>query len=173
VVDDDDQPFVEGNHIFVSISARNDGHAPAGLRAATVSTHVALQTMRTDDVSGTIAAVNGIQARMADVLGRKAPELRIRASMTASPRTWKRFVGRSEGAVGGPPRVAGLASYRDVGAQSLSPDHPQLWLVGDSVFPGQSILATAVGGERLARVVLKHLGHEAGRLRSESPRGAS
>jgi len=173
VVDDDDQPFVEGNHIFVSISARNDGHAPAGLRAATVSTHVALQTMRTDDVSGTIAAVNGIQARMADVLDRKAPELRIRASMTASPRTWKRFVGRSEGAVGGPPRVAGLSSYRDVGAQALSPDHPHLWLVGDSVFPGQSILATAVGGERLARVVLKKLEDDDGKLRSKSPRGAS
>ena len=30
----------------------------------------------------------------------------------------------------------------------------RLWLVGDSIFPGQSILATALGGQRVAQAVL-------------------
>lgn len=159
LVDNDDEAFVEGNHVFVSICGRGDGHAPAGLRAATVSTHVALSTMRRLDADGdTGEAVAAIQTRMRNLVGKRAPELRIMASMTASPRTWQRFVGRSGGAVGGAPRTAGLGAYRGLGPTRLSPQHPTLWLVGDSVFPGQSTLATSVGGERLASTLLQGLG---------------
>jgi hypothetical protein len=65
--------------------------------------------------------------------------------MTASPRTWARFVRRPEGAVGGVPRRAGLDHYTQLGPLSLGAG---LDLAGDAVFPGQSILAAAIGGSR-------------------------
>jgi phytoene dehydrogenase-like protein len=36
-----------------------------------------------------------------------------------------------------------------------SPVRPGLWMVGDSVFPGQSTLATAIGGAKVASLVMK------------------
>jgi phytoene dehydrogenase-like protein len=35
---------------------------------------------------------------------------------------------------------------------------PNLWLVGDSIFPGQSTAAVALGGLRVARMVLHEMG---------------
>ena len=61
--------------------------------------------------------------------------------MTASPRTFQRFTGRAAGAVGGIPRRAGLGHYLGAWPRSVMDG---LWMVGDSVFPGQSTLATAV-----------------------------
>jgi phytoene dehydrogenase-like protein len=66
--------------------------------------------------------------------------------MTASPRTWQRFTKRSQGLVGGVPRRAGLHHYTNFWPKAVAPG---LYLVGDSVFPGQSALATALGGHKL------------------------
>lgn len=155
LIDDGDAPFVEGNHVFVSIAGRDDGHAPAGLRAVTCSTHLALERRRGLSDDDAAVLVEGIQGRMRAVIARHAPELQVRTSLTASARTWQRFVGRSEGAVGGPPRLAGLSAYADMGPAALSSSAPDVWLVGDSAFPGQSTLATSVGGERLASFLIK------------------
>jgi len=46
--------------------------------------------------------------------------------------------------------VRGVASYLGM---VPAPVHPGLWMVGDSVFPGQSTLATALGGARVAALV--------------------
>ena len=71
--------------------------------------------------------------------------------MTGSPRTFERFTLRAEGLVGGIPRRAGLEYYDDffpsAGARGL-------YMVGDSVFPGQSTLATSIGGVKLAQHLL-------------------
>jgi phytoene dehydrogenase-like protein len=53
--------------------------------------------------------------------------------------------------VGGVPRRAGLHNYEGIWP---APVAPGLYLVGDSVFPGQSTLATAIGGQRVARRIL-------------------
>jgi phytoene dehydrogenase-like protein len=79
-----------------------------------------------------------------------APEIAdaVASEMTASARTFARFTGRSGGAVGGVPRRAGLRTYLDL----LTPPSlgPGLHLVGDSVGLGQSTLATALTGLKLA-----------------------
>ncbi|HMY19003.1 MAG TPA: FAD-dependent oxidoreductase, partial [Polyangium sp.] len=94
-----------------------------------------------------------VQARMRDVLALRAPEWwnNVTFSMTASPRTFERFTGRSGGAVGGIPRRAGLGHYLSAWPR---PVLPGVWMVGDSVFPGQSTLATAIGGSRVAQAIL-------------------
>ncbi len=67
--------------------------------------------------------------------------------MTASPRTFERFTGRPLGYVGGVPRRAGLHNYERLGPTEVLQG---LFLVGDSVFPGQSTLATALSGVKAA-----------------------
>jgi phytoene dehydrogenase-like protein len=140
------QPFIEGNHLFCSVSADDEERGPDGERTVTISTHVPMATLRTGDPA---AYTTTVQERMARTLDALAPEL-ARAtvhSMTGSPRTFERFTGRDFGYVGGIPRTRGLHHYR---ALTNPPIWRDLWMVGDSVFPGQSTLATALGGVKVA-----------------------
>ncbi len=153
LVQDAGAPFVEGNHLFASISGEADeGRAPPGQRTLTVSTHVPLRTLAGLSREEQGHYIAGIQARMRTGLQRLAPEWMadVRHELTASPRTFERFTRREAGAVGGVPRRAGLGNYRDPGPRQVLDG---LWLVGDSVFPGQSTLATAVGGVRTAACI--------------------
>jgi phytoene dehydrogenase-like protein len=150
LIQDEASPLVEGNHLFVSVSGSADaGRAPPGQRTLTISTHVPLRTLASQSGEEQSRYVAGIQSRMRQVLARLAPEWAedVRHELTASPRTFERFTRREGGAVGGVPRRAGLHQYRELGPR---PVLDGLWLVGDSVFPGQSTLATALGGVRTA-----------------------
>ena len=153
LVGDGSQPFTEGNHVFVSISGPDDlARCPPGHRTLTCSTHVPLASLRNRSSTEQEQFIAGIQARMREVLALRAPEWweNVTFSMTASPRTFERFTGRSGGAVGGIPRRAGLTHYLSAWPQ---PVVPGVWMVGDSVFPGQSTLATAIGGTRVAQAI--------------------
>lgn len=150
MVQDVAAPFIEGNHLFMSISgAADEGRAPPGHRTVTVSTHVPLKALASMPAGEQGPYIAGIQARMREGLRRLAPEwlAGLTHELTASPRTYQRFTQREGGAVGGVPRRAGLANYRGLGPLQVLDG---LWLVGDTVFPGQSTLATAVGGVRTA-----------------------
>ena len=167
LIGDADAPFVEGNHVFLSIAGAEDGHAPPEARSMTASTHVCNRTLQSLDEAAQADYVQAVQDRMAETLRLRAPEWceSICHHMTASPRTFERFTGRPAGWVGGIPRRAGLDAYLDF---LRPPKLPKgLHLVGDSTFPGQSTLATALGGRRTARQVLRDLGrdHAPGRLR--------
>ena len=74
----------------------------------------------------------------------------IKKSFPASPRTYQRFTRRHKGFVGGAPRTVGWHNYQGLWPKQMTQG---LWMVGDSVFPGQSTLATALGGARTARAV--------------------
>jgi phytoene dehydrogenase-like protein len=150
LIQDEAAPLVEGNHLFVSISGEADtGRAPPGQRTLTISTHVPLRRLASQPPEAQARYVADIQARMREGLARLAPEWArdVRHELTASPRTFERFTRRDGGAVGGVPRRAGLHQYRELAPR---PVMEGLWLVGDSVFPGQSTLATALGGVRTA-----------------------
>jgi phytoene dehydrogenase-like protein len=149
LVDDDEAPFVEGNHLFVSVSDAGEDRG-RGMRTATVSTHVPMRTLR--ESADPASYLDAIQTRSTATLRARAPEIAsaIVRDLTASPRTFQRFTGRDFGYVGGIPRRAGLANYRRLGPTAVLPG---LYLVGDSVFPGQSTLATALGGLRVAEVI--------------------
>ncbi|HSN99662.1 MAG TPA: hypothetical protein VLS89_15310, partial [Candidatus Nanopelagicales bacterium] len=158
LVADPGAPFTEGNHVFASISGEADeGRAPPGHRTITVSTHVPLPRLRGTQATAQAAYISAIQERMRATFAELAPEWErgVVEAMTASPRTFQRFTGRTGGAVGGVPRRTGLGHY--LGAWPR-PVVRGLWMVGDSVFPGQSTLATAVGGQRTAAQVAAELG---------------
>lgn len=156
VIADPSKPFTDGNHIFLSISARDErDRAPEGHRTLTISTHLPLATLRDEgtDVASYTAAV---QRRMRETWANGAPEWaeNVTHEMTGSARTFERFVGRPGGAVGGAPRIAGLHNYRSMGPVRAA---QKLWLVGDSIFPGQSALAAAIGGQLTAHAVLQEV----------------
>ena len=100
--------------------------------------------------------IEDIQKRMKQLIHEKIPELvpHILEYIPGSPRTFARFTSRADGCVGGIPRHVGWHNYKGLFPRQV---HPNLWLVGDSVFPGQSTLSTAVGGARTANEVLRWL----------------
>jgi len=157
LIADQTRPLCEGNHIFVSASsALETERAPPGFRTLTVSTHVPLRALVGDGAEAG-RYIEGVQGRMRQTLAERAPEWSagLGRVLTASPRTFARFVGRPTGTVGGQPRRVGLGNYAEMGpTEALN----GVWLVGDSVFPGQSALATAIGGVRTAAAVLQRLG---------------
>lgn len=155
LVRDPARALVEGNHVFVSTSGAQDGERAAQRpgRTATMSTHVPLRRLRALPEAERGAYVREVQRAMRETLVRLAPEVdaRVRRALPASPRTFERFTGRTHGVVGGTPRRVGLRQYLDV---SNPPVADGLWMVGDTVFPGQSAYAAALGGARTAERAL-------------------
>lgn len=154
IVQDPSRPFIEGNHLFCSISGPHDeGRAPEGQRTITVSTHVPMRSLRALPPAEQGEYIDRIQGTMREGLARFLPEWQagVRHEMTASPRTFERFTGRHLGYVGGVPRRAGLHNYERLGPTEVLPG---LYLVGDSVFPGQSTLAAALSGMKAAERVV-------------------
>lgn len=150
LIQDPTAPLVEGNHLFCSVSgARDPDRAPAGERTVTISTHVPLRRLAELPSSLHGEFIGGVQARMHAGVRALVPEWagRVRHALTASPRTFARFTGRTDGWVGGVPRRVGLRHYLHAWN---APVAPGLHLVGDSVFPGQSTLAAALGGVQVA-----------------------
>jgi phytoene dehydrogenase-like protein len=147
MIDSEARALIEGNHVFASVSEVKE----SGARTATLSTHVHAEKA---------AGIEGASycSRVADAMrktcGLRYPALLASAvrSFSASPRTFERFTGRPSGLVGGPPRRVGLHNYAEIGPCEIERGG---YLVGDSVFPGQSTLATALGGVRTAEKILR------------------
>ncbi len=89
-----------------------------------------------------------ILERLIDAASIALPKLKqhIRLAMPGTPLTFERFTQRVNGMVGGFPQKSLWASWA-----------PQIdrgvWLVGDSVFPGQSTAGVTLGALRVAREI--------------------
>ena len=76
----------------------------------------------------------------------EAPSALVHAEF-ATPRSFARYTRRTLGAVGGPPVARERNStFLAVDADVLGPG---LWVVGDSVFPGQGTMATVLSAIRV------------------------
>jgi C-3',4' desaturase CrtD len=158
------EPLGEGNSVFLSVSPPGDstGHArraPPGHRAVTISTHTRpgrwWQRFQRDR-----PAYEALKAEYTERLLAAAeialPGLRRAADLVlpGTPLTFERYTGRDGGWVGGFPQTS-LFRARPPGL-GLG-----LWQVGDSIFPGQSTAAVALGGMRVARAIQSELGGSA------------
>jgi phytoene dehydrogenase-like protein len=163
IVQDPGAPLDGGNHLLVSLGPTGDAErAPAGRRVATVSTHIDPKRYAADPAG----VANLAQQRLRDGLAAHLPEVaeHIAMEMTGSPRTFERFTRRPGGLVGGVPRRAGLDHSLDLFPRPVAPG---LHLVGDSALLGQSVLATALGGQRAAPAALR--GWAPGRRGARTP----
>jgi C-3',4' desaturase CrtD len=149
--------LAEGNSVFLSISPGWDiGRAPSGQRAMTMSTHTDLRQwwkLYENDRAAYETLKAEYSERLMAAAAQVLPNIREATTLAfpGTPVTFERFTRRAGGWVGGFPQT-GLLSTR---APRLGPG---LWRVGDSIFPGQSVAAAALGGLRVARSLLTPYG---------------
>lgn len=152
-----DMPLGEGRSIFLSLSPAWDAtRAPVGHRAATISMHTALDPwweLYERDRPAYEARRAEYTDRLIAAAERALPRLREATSLIlpGTPVTFARFTRRAYGWVGGFPQVSLWESWEP---RVL----PGIWMVGDSIFPGQSVPAAALGGLRVARQILRACG---------------
>jgi phytoene dehydrogenase-like protein len=147
------EPFGNGNTVFLSLSPAWDaGRAPEGRRALTISTHTELDgwwDLFEHDRPAYEVRKQIFVERVLDAAERVLPNLREAADLIlpGTPVTFQRFTRRAWGWVGGFPQTN---LFRAWGPRLA----PGLWMVGDSIFPGQSVPAVALGGMRVASAVV-------------------
>ncbi len=115
---------------------------------ATLSTHT-----RPGDWSGLDRAAyetkkQDYRDRLLAALGQALPEVpaRLVHAEFASPRSFARYTRRTAGAVGGPPVSRWNSNLLAVGSDVFGPG---VWVIGDSVFPGQGTMATVLSAVRV------------------------
>ncbi len=142
----------EGDSIYLSLSPEGDSsRAPAGRRAMTISTHTRLEAWRSlkgKDRQSYNKQKDLLTDRVLASAERAIPGIREAAELVlpGTPLTFERFTNRPDGWVGGFPQTH-LLRARGVRIR------PGIWMVGDSVFPGQSVAATALSGLRVGRAI--------------------
>lgn len=150
------EPLGEGNTVFLSLSPGWDqSRAPDGKRALTISTHTDLAIwwkLYQHDPQEYEQRKQLYMKKMIDLASRAFPLLREKTALTlpGTPVTFQRFTKREWGWVGGFPQTNLFRAWPPKLA-------PRLWMVGDSIFPGQSTAAVALGGLRVAEAVLADL----------------
>jgi phytoene dehydrogenase-like protein len=149
----EDDSLAEGDSIFLSINPEwDDQRAPVGKRTITISTHTGLAQwwQIEDQESQAYQEKRGrLREKILKSVERILPGIQQHAEliMDGTPQTFAYFTGRERGWVGGFPQTDLF--------QGLAPHLARnIWMVGDSIFPGQSTAAVALGGLRVAYSVL-------------------
>jgi C-3',4' desaturase CrtD len=149
-------PHGGGESIFVSLSQEDDTvRSKAGIRILSISTHIKnpehwekngkVYAQKKEEIVGEV-----IQA-LAENLDWFSKE-DIVFLHSASPVTWQSWTGRKFGRVGGIPSHYFKNPFSYLGSVSKIPN---LYLTGDTAYPGQGVPAVCLGGMNLARRLLK------------------
>ncbi len=155
VVMDPRLPLGEGNSVFISASPTEEsGRAPRGQRAVTVSTHTAVEpwlSLKRTDVAAYRARKARYASRLLAAAERALPGFAggVRFRLSATPASFERFTRRADGMVGGFAQTSLWSAW--------GPRTPirGLWMVGDSIFPGQSTAGVTIGAMRVAGALLR------------------
>ncbi len=153
------EPLGEGSSIFMSISPKWDKtRAPDGQQAVTLSTHTKLDKwwhLFNEDRPGYERQKGRFTEKTLDAAERALPGISssLDLCLPGTPVTFQRFTRREMGWVGGYPQTS---LFRTRGARIGG----GLWMVGDSIFPGQSVPAVTLGGLRVAESVLDEFGRK-------------
>lgn len=154
IIVDDTQPLGEGNSVFMSLSPVWDAsRAPAGQRVMTLSTHTVAApwwTLWKKDRSAYLARREDYTERLLNAAERVLPGVRphLRLVLPGTPLTFNFYTGRRLGMVGGFPQTS---LWRAIGPRTA---WPNVFLVGDSVFPGQSTAGVSLGALRVVKSIL-------------------
>lgn len=152
-----DEPLGEGNSAFISLHPSSDpSRAPAGQRAVTISTHTRPEpwfALRSSDRAAYVARKHLYAERLLEALDRALPGARaaIRYQQAGTPVSFQRYTSRQNGAVGGIAQLPHQSGFQSLGVRV--PGIARLWMVGDSVFPGQSTAAVTQSAIRLYKLL--------------------
>jgi C-3',4' desaturase CrtD len=146
---DYDRPIHGGNNVLVSLSPLGDpGYGPSDVRVATMSTHTDPSEWSELDETAHAVLKAAMRERLLRALGQALPDApgSLMHAEFATPRSFARYTRRAGGAVGGAPVSRSNANFLAVGSDVFGPG---IWLVGDSVFPGQGTLAVVLSAIRV------------------------
>jgi phytoene dehydrogenase-like protein len=123
-----------------------------GQRALTISTHTRLRDwwrLYANDRDAYQSRKQAYVDQMLQAAEVALPGLRSGAKLIlpGTPVTFQRFTRRADGWVGGFPQTNLFRAWP-------ARVRPGLWMVGDSIFPGQSTPAVSLGGLRVAEAIL-------------------
>ncbi len=144
-----DRPIHGGNNVLVSLSTPDDlAYGPSNVRVATLSTHTYPGDWTGLDPETYPRLKDSYRSRLLEALERALPESsrHLVHEEYATPRSFSRYTRRMLGAVGGPPVTRRNSNLFAVSSDVLGCG---LWLVGDSVFPGQGTMATVMSSIRV------------------------
>lgn len=151
----DGHELTEGGRIFLSLSHPEDRDAaPPETRSVTISTHTDPLTWRRAIESGRTHykfLKTALTEKIIDLASLHFPGLRegILYQTAGTPLTYERYTGRRLGYVGGRPQTS---LFQSPGPETSIEN---LYIVGDSIFPGQSIAGVVTGAMRLARILIE------------------
>ncbi len=140
----------ENNSLFVSVSQPGDGRAPEGSATIIASSFVNVDPWWEGDYR---ARKQAWTAEAIAKLGQyfHLTPATIRHCEAATPRTFERYTGRDRGYVGGLSQR--LATFGPFGLGSRTP-FPHLWLVGDSIHPGEGTAGVSYGAYTAVQQIL-------------------
>lgn len=153
IIADMDSELGEGNSVFVSMSPEWDtSRAPDGKRVATITTHTKIQQwwdLLEHDKEAYFEKKEAYTERILDNIERYIQGFKSSVILTlpGTPVTYQYYTMRDGGMVGGFPQTSLLK------ARSPLTGIPNVRLVGDSVFPGQSTTGVTLGAIRVAKDV--------------------
>ena len=158
------EPLGEGNSVFLSISPAWDEVArrPAGAQYHQHAHNLApwWELFNTDRAAYE-ALKEAYAERLLHAAERALPGLAAAdLVLPGTPVTFQRFTRRAWGWVGGFPQTS---LFRAWGPRLAG----GLWMVGDSIFPGQSTAAVALGGLRVGAAILDAAGVTVNRILPE------
>ncbi|MBK8985729.1 MAG: FAD-dependent oxidoreductase [Chloroflexi bacterium] len=156
VIVDHTQPLGEGNSVFISLSdAADSRRGPTGTRTATLSTHTAVapwwRLRQGNDEAAYRQRRDVYTTKLLNAAEQAVPGIgqAITLCLPGTPVTFQFYTGRPLGMVGG---FAQTSLFK---ARGPGTGVGNLWLVGDSIFPGQSTAGVTLGGMRVAAAVLQ------------------
>jgi phytoene dehydrogenase-like protein len=142
----------QGDWAFVSVAPPSDTQrGPAGYQVVSASIHTPLSAWRGLDATSYLRQKDLWTQRALQSVEPLIPGFYREAAvfMAASPRTYAFYTRRQDGWVGGYPQTHPLRT------PSPATGFSNLWRAGETVFPGQSVPAVAMGGQRVARLALE------------------
>lgn len=147
----------EGQSLFMSVSpAWDESRAPDGERAVTITTHTQVQPwwdLLNRDEGEYQQRKNAYARKFIANINRYLPGFKdaVTLVLPGSPVTYEFYTGRHLGMVGGFPQTSLF------NARGPRTGIPNLRLVGDSIFPGQSTAGVSLGALRVADDVARHM----------------
>ncbi|MEB3159937.1 MAG: C-3',4' desaturase CrtD, partial [Synechocystis sp.] len=145
-------PIGENNSLFVSVSKPGDGRAPAGYRTIIASSFTDVAPWWQDSPDQYQARKAHYQQTAITKLGQyfKLTDQTITHAESATPRTFAHYTARHQGIVGGVGQR--LSTFGPFGFAPRTPIN-NLWLVGDSVHPGEGTAGVSYSALTIARQI--------------------
>jgi C-3',4' desaturase CrtD len=154
MITDLDGPLGEGRSVFLSLSPEWDtSRAPVGHRAVTITTHTDARQwwdLLKNTPDSYEEKKQEYSERILSAIDARLPGFKrsVGLRLAGTPVTYSYYTGRQWGLVGGFPQTSVL---RTTGPRT---GIPNLRIVGDSIFPGQSTAAVTLGAMRVTNDVL-------------------